>query len=199
MKTLLVSLLAIIIIMAYACEKDPITDPTPNPTKPVASFTAPDTIILDTATSTFTFKPINTSTGATSYLWTLGTMTSTLADPEFVLTTPGEMTLKLVATNSGGSSEFSKNIIVKNADCVFKIKIICPNFFHAAVYYWGDVKVESHLLSDFSFSLPSENYGKTIDDMMVLVQTYTLPNGKWYTISSFAIKYSNSFTITTTN
>lgn len=194
MKALLITLFAIIIMAS--CEKDQTTGPTPNPTtKPMASFTAPDTICLDTLTSTAILPIVNTSTGATSYSWTLGGMTSTLANPEFNLTTAGDMTLKLIATNSAGSAEVSKQINVKNADCILRFRITTSaTFSSATVYYWGDVRCQS-ISPNFDINMPANSFGGTIGDMKVLVRDFNHPEGVMKTFSSFPKHYLDVFYI----
>ena len=92
------------------------TAPAPPPVSPpVANFTGSPT----TGVFPFTVNFTDTSTGSpTAWLWDFkddGTATSTLQNPSYTYTSAGTYTVKLTATNAGGSNSVTKtNYITVN-------------------------------------------------------------------------------------
>lgn len=93
--------------------------------KPMAAFTASDTLLNLPAENSVVFT--NTSTGAASYSWNFGDgQTSTQATPDpVVYGTPGTYTVVLVATSADGCRDTaSARIVVRAAE-----DLLIPNAF----------------------------------------------------------------------
>lgn len=69
--------------------------------KPIPSFS----LVQDTGCAPFTIQTINTSIGATSYLWTMGNITSTLFEPTRTYTSGASYPITLTAISQNGCSD----------------------------------------------------------------------------------------------
>ena len=69
--------------------------------KPIPGFT----LVQDTGCTPFTIQTINTSIGASSYLWTIGSTTSNLFEPTKTYTTGGSYPISLTAISQNGCSD----------------------------------------------------------------------------------------------
>jgi PKD repeat protein len=89
-------------------------NPADEPAMPAAEVSAGFTVAVDGSSVTFT----NTSTNATSYSWDFGDgASSTDENPVHTYAANGSYTVKLTATNSGGSKEVSQLVTIGGAAC----------------------------------------------------------------------------------
>lgn len=189
----------LLLLALYACKKEDTisSNPTNTQKKPVAKFMVPDTIDLDTVSGIYVLRPINQSTDATQYVWEGIGPSNINASPEFNLVTPGNMTLKLTASSSLGSSTYSKSFFVQTTPCNLHFKINSTStFISASVYFWGSDKFVSSV-NEFDIKLPGFNIGGTVGDLKLNVKTSAFPNGKVYTCTSFVIYYKTYLTFNT--
>lgn len=111
-------LLALVVVVIQSCGDDDESKP-----KPSASFTASATTVDAGEEITFT----NTSTKATSYVWSFGDgTTSTAESPSKTYANAGSFEVTLIASNSEGSDQASQTITVEEAD-LGEIYFIDPN------------------------------------------------------------------------
>jgi PKD repeat protein len=133
---------------ANGCKDSTIRTLTVQP-KPIASFTYPNNVCSSNNTIAFT----NTTTGATSYVWSFGDgTTSTLVSPQKTYTSTGTYVVKLVATNANGCVDSiaqtvtispkpiaSFNVNAVNGNCagvsVFNM-INTSSKLNAPTYFW---------------------------------------------------------------
>ncbi len=95
--------------------------------KPIPAFT----LVQDTGCAPFTIQTINTSIGASSYLWTIGSTTSNLFEPTKTYTTGGSYPISLTAISQNGCSDsirIAPAFKVYDPDAQFQAtpKIGCP-------------------------------------------------------------------------
>ncbi len=95
-----------------SCKKDESSPTTPLPDPPVAFFSMSKTNGLAPCTVVF----LNNSTNVTSYHWEFGDGgESDLEDVTYTFDNPGDYTITLYATGSGGTDSISNNIFVRNS------------------------------------------------------------------------------------
>jgi len=138
MKKLYV-LLSLAALTISSCKKE---ESLPAPT---ASFELVSTV----STQGTTYRPLNVSENATSYLWDLGDgITSTEKSPEFTLNKVGVYKISLTVTNDDGNTSISSKEVKIVAPIINSITIIGlnewvgQNFSSLKKFTGGDVWVE---------------------------------------------------------
>jgi len=112
------SLLVLALIMLIGCSKD---DPKP---KPDASFTYEKVIAAAKDYNEMKTYFTNTSEDAVSYSWDFGDgTTSTDINPEHIFPANGNYNVTLSATNSGGTTTYSKQVNINYGQVVFYITL----------------------------------------------------------------------------
>ena len=148
-------------------------------TPPVASFTAFPTTICYGQSVTF----LNTSTGATNYLWLYGDGTyDTVTNPTHGFILPGTFTTMLIAYDNGCPDTFimTNSIIVDSPMAIIASGYLCspPNEVSFADYSLGD---NSHLwiFGDGTTSTASDtvHFYPALSTYTVTLTTYNIASG----------------------
>ncbi len=95
-------------------------------TKPTANFTGTPLTICPTDTVSFT----NSSTGATSYLWSFGDgSSSTTTSPQHSFPSKGAYNIRLIAINSGCRDTLTRTgyVVVQDPEALFAVTNNCSN------------------------------------------------------------------------
>lgn len=178
MKKYLVILSLVILSACSKSTTDTTPPPPPPPATPVVSFTY--SINADQYPVTFNFA--NTSTGYTSYTWSLGNASSTATSPSGLYNTSGiKYTIKLVATNGTKTDSALNDITIPFLNKSVRMFYLIPSDkTYSQAYYDGIVNNVNTVRNWYNSVL-----GKTfkLNNPLIQVVNSTNPSSDYFNVN----------------